>query len=277
MAIKLVCIDMDGTLLSNHHEVHPKNLEAIKKATDLGVKIAIATGRIFASAKIYCELLGIKTPIISANGGYIRYGDTVMAEHNMGYENCKKIVEVLEKFKSVYYLYTADSMITNANIPETHPYRSMNDQLSDKDKLKFYHYDDISDAVENHGDKIIKCIVMEEDFEEIQKIRQDINKIQGLEVVSSYTNNIEMMAAGVTKGKGAEALAKYYGFSRDEVMCIGDSENDLSMVTYAGFGVAMGNGNEAVKKAAKYITDTNVEGGVGKAIEKFVIEPMIRK
>ncbi len=75
MSYKLICIDMDGTLLNNKHEISERNKEAIKKATERGVKVAVTTGRLFTSAKYYAGLLGVKTPIISCNGAFIREKD----------------------------------------------------------------------------------------------------------------------------------------------------------------------------------------------------------
>jgi Cof subfamily protein (haloacid dehalogenase superfamily) len=79
------------------------------------------------------------------------------------------------------------------------------------------------------------------------------------------------MNKGVSKGSAVKILADYYGISSEQVMCIGDSENDLSMIKFAGLGVAMENGDENVKEAAKYITDSNNCDGVAKVIEKFVL------
>ena len=80
------------------------------------------------------------------------------------------------------------------------------------------------------------------------------------------------MNKGVSKGNSVKILADYYGINREQVICIGDSENDLSMIKFAGLGVAMGNGSLAVKEAAQYITDSNNCDGVAKVIEKFVLE-----
>ncbi len=92
------------------------------------------------------------------------------------------------------------------------------------------------------------------------------------EVVSSHFDNFEVTGKGVSKGNAVKVLANYYGIDSEQVICIGDSENDLSMIKYAGLGIAMGNADENVKEAAKYITDNNNCDGVAKAIEKFVLE-----
>jgi hypothetical protein len=90
-------------------------------------------------------------------------------------------------------------------------------------------------------------------------------------VVSSYSNNFEVMSKGISKGNAVSILSDMLGIERENVMCIGDSENDLSMIKFAGLGVAMGNAAECIKENADYITDINNEDGVAKAIEKFIL------
>ncbi|MGL5244586.1 MAG: HAD-IIB family hydrolase, partial [Sarcina sp.] len=95
--------------------------------------------------------------------------------------------------------------------------------------------------------------------------------VPGLEVVSSSLNNFEIMAEGTSKGKAVKALAERLGVKREEIMCIGDSENDLSMIEYAGVGIAMGNALDMLKEKATFVTKSNNEHGVARAIEKFIL------
>ena len=91
-------------------------------------------------------------------------------------------------------------------------------------------------------------------------------------VSSSFRNNLEINAMGADKGSALLRLANHLGIGRTETMAFGDGENDLSMIECAGFGVAMENGEEVVKAAADYITITNNEAGVAKAIRQFVLK-----
>jgi hydroxymethylpyrimidine pyrophosphatase-like HAD family hydrolase len=79
------------------------------------------------------------------------------------------------------------------------------------------------------------------------------------------------MCKGVSKGRAVEILAAFYNIKREEIICIGDNENDISMIKYAGMGVAMGNSENFIKELANYVTDTNVNDGVAKAIEKLIL------
>ena len=275
MKYKLICIDMDGTLLSDKHEVPELNKEMIKEATKQGVKVAITTGRIFTSAKRYSDLIGTDTPIIASNGAYIREKDKdeVIYESNLSKEQFYKILEVIKKYNLNVYFNTCDTMITESVIPDNHAYKTMDAELADEYKIKFKENADFDKVFDEFKGKILKAICIEnENKETLNKAKEEMQKYDDLEVVSSWHNNFEVMPKGTSKGNAVKILAQMLGIDREEVICIGDSENDLSMIKYAGLGVAMGNALDIVKENADYITDTNSNAGVGKVIQKFILE-----
>lgn len=273
MGYKLICIDMDGTLLSDDNSVSERNLKAIKAATEKGVKIAITTGRIFASAKFYSDMIGVKTPVIASNGAYIREKDRdeVIARFPLGKENAKKVIEITSKYDVITNFNTHYSVISNKELPNNHTYRLMNETLPDELKVKFLCYENLNDAIEKYHQDILKGICIDNDTKKINEMKRELLKLQDIEVVSSNVNNFEIMSKGTSKGKAVETLAGFYNIKREEVICMGDSENDLSMIKYAGLGVVMGNAEEYMKKDADYITLSNNEGGVGAAIEKYIL------
>lgn len=272
---KLICIDMDGTLLSDKHEVPELNKEMIKEATKQGVKIAITTGRIFTSAKRYSDLIGTDTPIIASNGAYIREKDKdeVIYESNLSKEQFYKILEVIKKYNLNVYFNTCDTMITESVIPDNHAYKTMDADLAEEYKIKFKENAEFDKVFDEFNGKILKAICIEDQNKEaLNKAKEEMQKYDDLEVVSSWHNNFEVMPKGTSKGNAVKILAQMLEIDREEVICIGDSENDLSMIKYAGLGVAMGNALDIVKENADYITDTNSEAGVGKVIQKFILE-----
>ncbi|SHK20059.1 hypothetical protein SAMN02745163_03415 [Clostridium cavendishii DSM 21758] len=278
MKYKLICIDMDGTLLSNAHDVSEENRLALKKATEKGVKIAITTGRLFTSASHYSNIIGVKAPIISSNGAYIREKDReeVIYKSTLSKEQMFKIYEVTKKYGLLTYFNTCDTVISEIKIPETHAYKISNRELPEDVRIKFVEGRDFPEIFEEYEGKILKAIAIEnEDKPKLQQAKEEISKYKDLEVVSSWDNNFEVMAAGTSKGKAAERLAEMLGIKREEVICVGDSENDISMIKYAGLGVAMGNAMDIVKEAADYVTDTNVNSGVAKMINKFVLDEQV--
>ena len=109
---------------------------------------------------------------------------------------------------------------------------------------------------------------MKQQAEAIERLR----KIPDIEITSALGNNLEVNAVGADKGLGLLKLGEILGIKREEIMACGDGTNDSSMLIAAGLGVAMGNAQDCVKEIADYITDTNDEDGVAKAIEKFVLK-----
>lgn len=270
---KLICIDMDGTLLNKAGEISEKNLDAIKMASGNGVNVAVTTGRLFASANYFADLLGVKTPVIASNGAYIRErsNDKVIYKSLLGYDNAIKIVEILKNFDLYPHFNTYDAIFTERLVNSSLFYSKLNETLPEDRRIKISIVEDWQKVLKENESEILKCIVIDKDIDKIKKVKEEISRIETLEVVSSLKKNFEIMARGVSKGKAVEMLANYYGIHKSEIICIGDNENDLSMIKYAGLGIAMGNAEDFVKESADYITDTNDNDGVAKAIEKFVL------
>ena len=109
------------------------------------------------------------------------------------------------------------------------------------------------------------------DMEEREQAWQELKRFDSLELVGSLKYNIEINAAGVNKGKGLLELGEILGISREEIMAFGDGDNDIAMLREVGFGVAMENADEEVKAVADYVTGSNDEDGVAKAIARFVL------
>ncbi|WP_026883937.1 Cof-type HAD-IIB family hydrolase [Clostridium akagii] len=273
MSCKLICIDMDGTLLNDEKTINEENLKAIKMAHEKGVKIAVCTGRLFASAKYYGELIGVKAPIIASNGAYIREKDEekIIYKLELGKKNCKQIQDIIGKYNLQVYYNTSDSIIATNGFPKDYNYAVMNEKLTEKFKVELIDAKDIYSSLGEKGDDVFKCICISKDIVEIDKARKELMELNEFEIVSSGSDNIEIMHRGVSKGKAVQVLAEFYNIKQDEIMCIGDNENDLSMIKYAGMGVAMGNGSKLVKDVAIFVTDTNNNSGVAKAIEKFAL------
>lgn len=109
------------------------------------------------------------------------------------------------------------------------------------------------------------------DMKEREQAWQELKRFDSLELVGSLKYNIEINAAGVNKGKGLLELGEILGISREEIMAFGDGDNDIAMLREVGFGVAMQNADEEVKAVADYVTGSNDEDGVAKAIARFVL------
>ncbi|MFL0249723.1 Cof-type HAD-IIB family hydrolase [Clostridium neuense] len=280
MKYKLLCLDMDGTVLSDEKKVTKENLDAIKAAHSLGVKIAICTGRLFANARVYADMFGIKAPIIASNGAYIRDKDSdeVIYKSVLGKEKSKQLYSIVEKYGFLLFFNECDCVISTKKFDDNkNIYVKMNKELPEDRRVRLVYTENMQDTIEKEGDEILKCICIDREaiknnnYDKLNAAREEIKKVGGFEIASSFRDNFEVMCSGVSKGSAVKVLADFYGIKQEEVMCIGDNENDLSMIEYAGMGVAMGNAEESVKKVSNYITDTNNNSGVAKAINKFIV------
>ena len=125
--------------------------------------------------------------------------------------------------------------------------------------------------MKENKDNLLKFVGISISSKKIDRVKEVLRKIDNVEVVSSTKFNCEIMIKGSSKGEAVRIMAEKYKIKQEEVMCIGDNENDLSMLQYAGCAVAMGNGPKEVKEIADYITASNNNCGVAQAIEKFIL------
>ena len=274
MSIKLICIDMDGTLLKDKKTVSEENLNSIKLAIKKGVKVVITTGRIYDCAKMYSEKIGLDTPIIASNGAFIGYKDKAIYNNPLKKEDILKFLEVTKKHGLKAYLTANFGIISQEELAEDHVYKILNKTLKDEEKVKLIVSDNIREEIEKFDGEILKGVCADKNNKvNLIKAREELESLNtNMEIVSSWNDNFEVMRNGSTKGDAVRYLANYFEIDKEEVMCIGDSENDLSMIKYAGTGVVMGNASEDIKSVADYVTDTNVNDGVAKAINKFVLK-----
>lgn len=274
MAYRLICTDMDGTLLNEKGEVSLENQRALQEAHQKGVVVALTTGRHYRCASIFLDRLGISGPIVAANGAQIGISGkkTPIYKNVMDRRQLTRFYEIAEQYQMTTYFMAEWGMISNVALEEDHPYNVLNKTLPREARIRIEVVEDYYEAFEKFDGQILKAVCVEDvKKEKLVSLRKALGEIGGYELMASWHNNVEIMNKGVSKGEGVRRLGEYLGIKQDEIMCIGDSENDLSMIRYAGLGVAMGNATDEVKLAASYTTDTNVQDGVAKAIRRWVL------
>lgn len=267
---------MDGTLLGKNHSISDENIDALKRAYNKGIVIAICTGRLFYSAMQYSSVLNINGPIISSNGTYIRERDSKseLYKNPLTTEEVSVICDILEKNNiKFYYINTFDTAMSKNEFPKDHAYVIANEKFKFEKKIQLIVDDNILKHVKEHSKNVLKVIAIEkEDKEKLCKVKEELRKLNMFEVVSSGEENVEIMKKGSSKGKAVKVLAEKLNIKRKEIICIGDNENDISMIKYAGLGIAVANGIDDLKNEADYVTDTNLNNGVAKAIHKFILD-----
>lgn len=272
MDIKLVAIDMDGTLLNNKNEITEKTKQILKKATSEGVKIVVTTGRVLKSALYYSKHLDLDSYVVACNGGIIVDKNTnVLSKRPISKHKMMEIMEVGKDYSVYFHFYNEDSFFTNKYVKEVSEYYSnASGKLKGQD-IDVVLYEENNEILNRDDLDIYKFLFLEPDIKKLTMVREKLSKIEGLSLSSSWGNNVEVMNKGVSKGSAISLLCDKLEIGNESVMAIGDNENDLSMINFAGIGVAMANGNSLLKGSADFIAPSNEEDGVAYAIQKFVL------
>ncbi|MGG2088849.1 Cof-type HAD-IIB family hydrolase [Priestia aryabhattai] len=240
---KLIALDMDGTLLNNQQEISEENRAAIAKAQEQGVHVVLSTGRSLLTCREYAQSLQLSSYLITVNGSEIWDESGQLVERKLiDASHIEKMWNLTQEHKLNFWAVTTDK-VWRDEFPE---------DIASQEWLKFGY--DISD--DTLREEVLKQIAGISDFE----------------ISNSSLTNLEINALGINKAKGIMTVCDRLGIPMDEVIAMGDSLNDMAMIEAAGCGVAMGNAQEAVKEAADWVTDTNVNNGVAKAISHWVLK-----
>jgi len=260
--IKLIVTDIDGTILPYDGIFRPAVLDCIKDLSQKGIKVVLATGRMHSSTTPIAQKLGLKNPIISYQGGLIKDIDgKTLYQSNLDKELAKDVIDWARENNVHLNLYKDDKL-----------YVEHDDEIIQfYIKGKFVDYT-VCNFEELEIDNINKLLAVDikdpELVTEWSHILQE--KYPQLYIVKSSPYYCEIGSKGARKSKGVEFLRNYWNLKEDEVMTIGDQDNDIDLVKCGGIGVAMGNGTEKLKQCADYITDTVTNDGFVRAVEKFV-------
>ena len=268
---KMLVTDMDYTLLNKEKRVSDRNREALRRAMEKGVHMVVATGRIYTSARIYAKLLGLDTPIIASNGALIKDASKTIFRDILSQDTVREMLRLCHKYGVYCHFFTENTIYSEKLINVSLRYTEWNKYMGEEDQVKIRIVDDGEEIVEAAKSEVLKAVVFDDDDEKIQKLRDGIMETGIVSVSQSMKHNLEVMNKGVTKGNAVRILAQMYGINREEIIAIGDNENDISMIEYAGLGIAMGNAEEILKRAADHVTGDYQEDGVAEAIEKFIL------
>ena len=268
---KMLVTDMDDTLLNKEKKVSDRNREALRRAMEKGVHMVVATGRIYTSARIYAKLLGLDTPIIASNGALIKDASKTIFRDILSQDTVREMLRLCHKYGVYCHFFTENTIYSEKLINVSLRYTEWNKYMGEEDQVRIRIVDDGEEIVEAAKSEVLKAVVFDDDDEKIQKLRDGIMETGIVSVSQSMKHNLEVMNKGVTKGNAVRILAQMYGINREEIIAIGDNENDISMIEYAGLGIAMGNAEEILKRAADHVTGDYQEDGVAEAIEKFIL------
>lgn len=267
MNYKLIVLDLDGTLTNSNKEITPRNLKALLHAQEQGIRLVLASGRpTYGIVPLADELRMNEFGgfILSYNGGEIINWET----KEMMYENVlpNEVVPVLYECARTNHLsiltYDGAEIVTeNSQDPYVQKEALLN-KMAVRETNDF-----LTDIIL----PVAKCLIVG-DPDKLIPVESELSiRLQGhINVFRSEPYFLELVPQGIDKAMSLGVLLKEIGIEREEVIAIGDGYNDLSMIKFAGMGVAMSNAQGPVKKAADYITLSNDEDGVAEAIEKLI-------
>ena len=267
--IRMIAMDMDGTLLTREGKIPPENLRAMQDALKMGVLPVIASGRFPENVSLILMEAGLDIPIIGTNGCEIMEAPMgeLLFEHFMDADAARAAAALLNQYDAGFFLFSP-KRVTTSRAEERH-----HTELSYESILREhgFYYGHGQEAVRTALETGVYKFFVPKNGRDLSVLREELSKIPHLSVTSSSPNNIELMPEGIDKGTGIRELAGHLGIPLAQVMTLGDQENDLPMLTCVGCGVAMGNAPDQVKQQARYTTANFDECGVAKAIEKYVL------
>ncbi|SCY78903.1 Cof-type HAD-IIB family hydrolase [Alkaliphilus peptidifermentans] len=262
--IKLVAIDMDGTLLNDNLYISNVNKLKIYEAIRKGVQIVLATGRTFKAAQHYAKELKLDIPIITYNGALIKdtITEEVVVESKLDLNIVKKIIALGEEYNVYTKVYVDDVLLVEVDNEEAKMF-SINHRINYK-------------AVGRLSENIIQypyMVVFKDSIEKIEIIRSYIDKEVNGSISHTFStpHSLEIMKLGVSKKNSLEFLAERLEIKSEEILAIGNSLNDYDMLCWAGVGVAMKNSDQSLLKKWNNISNfDNNQNGVGYILEKYL-------
>lgn len=264
--VKLVAIDLDDTLLDSGLSISHKNRQLLQEVRARGVKVTLATGRMFCSAKRYAEELEMDVPLITYQGALVRtvLSGITLYERLVPTTAACRVADFAQRRRCHYQAYFDDRLYMEKLSEEGRAYA----RLAGVDPVV---EPDLPGLLQIKAPT--KMVIIDRDTSRVKKLEEELKAELGkdLYITRSKPHYLEVLHPAATKARGLKAVADHYGIQQGEVMAIGDSYNDIEMIMWAGIGVAVGNAYPEVKEKADYVTLSNDDDGVAEALAKIVL------
>lgn len=261
--ISLIALDVDRTTLTDDYRLLPAVIEAVARAVEADVQVVAATARAPNALRGIAASLGLKGPSVCLNGawtGTILPGEAMM-EHGapMNFARTKTLISQAEAvgLNPCWFTETDWHALSHGHLVEREAHATQTNPV-------------LASSLDELAQPIFKVLCLETagTGDALEKLAD--NFAGDFNFVRSDRHLVEITSSGVSKQGAVAALTKRLGVDRENVAAIGDSENDLDLIRWAGFGIAMGNGSEAVKRAADWVTWSNAHAGAAFAIDTII-------
>lgn len=273
MSIRLIALDLDGTLLTSEKKISLANKKALEECLERNIQVVIATGR--TGAGIPDEVKSIRgiRYIIGANGAVVEDIRTglVLKKQSIPKADALKILDIVKTHPLIY-----DAHIDGLGKIDKRFLENLEEYVPEEEVRNLVRrtrseITDLRSYIDKGRSDVDKINLTFKERATRELVRQRLNDMSSIVITSSFSNNLELNHRSATKGNGLLFLTSHLGLTPLETMAFGDAENDLTMLKQAGIGVAMGNALASVKAVADYVTVTNDEDGVATAISKLLI------
>ena len=270
--IRLICLDMDGTLLDDDHAtVPPRNVAALRAAAERGAAVTIASGRAWSLLRAVDAQIGVTRYAVLSNGAAVL--DVATGEwiyrRPMDPAARRTILTLLLDWGLPFEVYCEGENYIQADRTEQVVGNALSPEFAQVLRTCSHFPEDLNAALE--GKAVEKIHIFRVPPERRQELLDVVEDCGPLAVTTSFGENMELTAPGVNKGSAVQALCARLGLGPDQVMAFGDAGNDLELLGWAGWSFAMGNASDEAKAVAHYTTGTNREGGVGMAVEQYLL------
>lgn len=267
---KLICVDLDGTLLDSHSRVSTTNKQAIRKALDAGLEVAIVSGRPNCFTTRIMNQIDERMGHITFNGAYYR----IAGKSNyfpIDKEVIKQVAALARKYNVRVFFKNKNLGLCTKSDPGILDYDKYKEQTAIKDRIDFHFYVDAVTYFNENDTDILKVFAWDNNIEGLRKLAAEVEQLEHINFFR-YDDYFELSTDQTSKGKAILKVSEELGIKREEVVCIGDNFNDVPMFEIAGLSIAMENGPKAVKEMCDIVTLTNDENGVAYAIENYVLK-----
>ena len=288
---KLVAIDLDGTMLDSFGQVTENTKEVIQKTIKKGTDVIIASGRPIDSIKTIAKEIGSNKYFIAGNGALIYdiQKDEVLYEKYMNKQKVLEIIKICEENSIAYNVYTNKTILATSLKYNVLYYHKENLKKQEEKRTHINIVENMYEYIKKmNEEKFLKITICDNNKTVFNSIMRKLEKISDVEIldVSHISRKIieqgteaipieyyytEISSKNVDKWNAIDFLISKLNIKKEEIIAIGDNMNDKNMIKEAGLGIAMGQSTPEIKKVADYITSSNVEDGVEKALKKFIL------
>lgn len=269
--ILMIASDIDGTLLHRDGTISEYTVQVIHEAQDRGILFTVCSGRYPEHADVILKTYGIRCPVAGNNGATLwdARTDKVLSDHFISRESALRAMKAAEALGIHYIIFGRKHVVGNCAEALHSSQRLYGDALKNEYGILF---ESGAEAVDTALSQPVNKFYFHYDTS-AEKLRlvEALQGIPGISVTTSGASNVEIIPEGCNKAAGVVRMAELFGVPMEQVMTIGDYENDIPMLQAAGLGVAMGNALDEIKHQVHHVTLSNEQDGVAKAIEKYVL------